>query len=129
MTFPLPESITAGVTTGHAADHQDIAKLLNSTANSQSGTTYTLALTDFGRVVETTNASAVTVTVPPNSSVAFPTGTIVEVLQTGAGQVTVAQGAGVTINTPTTLVLRAQWSSVVLRKRATDTWVLAGDTT
>ena len=129
MTFPLTESITAGTTTGHAADHIDIAKLLNSTVNSQSGTSYTLALTDFGRVVETTNGSAVTVTVPPNSSVAFPTGTIVEITQIGAGQVTVAQGSGVTINTPTTLVLRAQYSSVVLRKRSTDGWILAGDTT
>lgn len=129
MTFPLTETITAGTTTGHANDHQDIAKLLNSTINSQSGTTYTLALTDFGRVVETTSSSSVTVTVPTNASVAFAVGTVVEIVQVGTGVVTVAAAGGVTVNTPGTLVLRAQWSSVTLRKRATDTWLLAGDTT
>lgn len=129
MTFPLTESITAGVTTGHAADHVDIAKLLNSTINSQSGTTYTLALTDFGRVVETTSSSSVSVTVPPNSSVAVPVGSVVEIAQIGTGVVTVVAGAGVTINTPGTLVLRARYSSVAVRKQATDTWILAGDTT
>jgi hypothetical protein len=129
MTFPLPETITAGTTTGHAADHVDIHKLLNSTINSQSGTTYTLALTDFGKVVETTSASATTVTVPPNSSIAFPIGTAVDVTQMGTGTVTIAQGAGVTIRTPSTLVLRVQYSTISLRKRATDEWVLTGDTT
>jgi hypothetical protein len=129
MTFPLVESITAGTTIGHANDHVDIAKLLNSTVNSQSGTAYTLALTDFGRVIETTSASAVTVTVPPNSSVAFPIGTIVEVAQLAAGAVTIAQGSGVTIRVPTglSLALRAQYSSAVLRKRATDEWIIGGD--
>lgn len=98
-------------------------------ANNQTGTTYTLVLADAGKVVEANNASSVTVTVPPNSSVAFPVGTVVEVWQQGAGQVTVAAGGGVTVRTPGTLVLRTQYSAVTLRKRATNEWVLAGDTT
>jgi hypothetical protein len=126
MTFPLPESITAGVTTGHAADHADIAKLLNSTINSQSGTSYTLALTDFGRVVECTNASAVSVTVPPNSSVAFPVGSVVQVCQLGAGAVTLVAGSGVTLRTPASLQVAAQYGTAVLRKRAADEWVVGG---
>lgn len=88
---------------------------------------YTLVLGDAGKAVEMSNASAVIVTVPPNSSVAFPIGTVVELLQVGAGQVSVAAGAGVTINTASSLVARAQWAVLGLRKRATDAWVLSGD--
>lgn len=98
--------------------------------NPQTGTTYTLALADVNKVVEASNASAITVTVPPNSSVAFPVGSVLEVCQTGAGQVTVAPGSGVTLNSPAgALKTRVQYSSAVLRKRATDTWIVQGDTT
>jgi hypothetical protein len=96
--------------------------------NEQTGTTYTLALTDDGKVVEMNNASANTLTVPPNSSVAFPVGSQILVLQTGAGQTTVAAGAGVTVNSKDgNLKLSAQWSAATLIKRATDTWVAIGD--
>lgn len=90
-------------------------------------TSYTLVLADAGKLVEVANASANTLTVPPNSSVAFPVGTIIDVLQTGAGQTTLTAGAGVTINTAIGLKLRAQWSPASLIKRATDTWVALGD--
>lgn len=90
---------------------------------------YTLALTDMGRVVEVTKATAHVLTVPPNSSVAFPIGTVIEVLQYGAGQVTITPGSGVTIRTASSLTTRAQYSTVALRKRATDEWVAAGDLT
>jgi len=95
--------------------------------NQQSGTSYTLVLADRGKLVECSNASAITLTVPPNSSVAYPTGTVIDILQTGAGQVTVAPGSGVTINATPGLKLRTQWSSATLIKRSTDTWVLVGD--
>ena len=72
-------------------------------------------------------ASANTLTVPPNSSVAFPVGSQINVLQTGAGQCTITPGAGVTINGTPGLKTRAQWSYATLIKRATDTWVLVGD--
>lgn len=98
--------------------------------NAQTGTTYTFALTDANNtVVEMNNASAITATVPPNSSVAYPVGSMIQVLQTGAGQVTIAAGSGVTINASPGLKLRAQWSTASLLKRATDTWVLLGDVT
>ena len=96
--------------------------------NAQTGTTYTLALADASKAVECNNASAITLTVPPNSSVAFPTGTVIEVLQVGAGTVTLAPGAGVTLNNANGLKTSKQWSAVTLRKRATDTWLVAGDT-
>jgi hypothetical protein len=94
--------------------------------NSQTGTAYTLALSDAGKAIEINNAAANTLTVPANSSVAFPIGTIVDVFQTGAGQTTVAASAGVTINSTPGLKLSAQWATATLVKRGTDTWLLTG---
>jgi hypothetical protein len=95
--------------------------------NAQTGTTYTTVLADRSKLVTLDNASAVTVTIPPNSSVAYPTGTKIDLLAKGAGQVTVAAGSGVTVNSSQTLNLRAQWSAASVVKLATDTWVLLGD--
>jgi hypothetical protein len=98
--------------------------------NQQTGTTYTLVLADASnKLVELSNTAAITVTVPLNSSVAYPVGSQIMLLQTNTGQVTVAGAGGVTVNSNPGLKLRAQWSSATLIKRATDTWVLVGDTT
>jgi hypothetical protein len=72
-------------------------------------------------------ASGNNLTVPLNSTVAFPTGTQINILQTGAGQTTVVATGGVTINGTPGLKLRVQWSGATLIKRATDTWTLVGD--
>lgn len=96
--------------------------------NAQTGTTYTLVLADASKAVECSNASAITLTVPPNASVAFPVGTVIEVLQVGAGQVTLAPGSGVTLNNANGLKTSKQWSAVTLRKRDTNVWLVAGDT-
>lgn len=90
---------------------------------------YTLALADSGKVVEMNAASANNLTVPPNGSVAFPIGTIIEVLQLGIGQTTIVAGSGVTIRSSgSKMKLTGQYSSASLRKRATNEWVLNGDT-
>ncbi len=99
-------------------------------ANTQSGATtaYTLVLADSGAVVEMTSASTSTVTVPANSSVAFPIGTIIEVCQIGAGRITIAPANGsVQLLTASSLQTRAQYSSLTLRKRGTDQWIIGGD--
>jgi hypothetical protein len=101
----------------------------NANINPQTGTTYTLVLLDAGKMIEVSNTSAITVTVPLNSSVAFPTGTQINILQTNTGQITIAATGGVTINANPGLKLRAQWSFATLIKRAENTWVLVGDTT
>lgn len=88
---------------------------------------YTLVLSDKGKLVEMGVGTANNLTVPLNSSVAFPVGTEINILQTGAGQTTVVATGGVTINGTPGLKLRAQWSYATLIKRATDTWVLVGD--
>jgi hypothetical protein len=98
--------------------------------NAQTGTSYTLVLADASnKLVELSNTSAITVTVPLNSSVAYPVGSQIMLLQTNTGQVTVAGAGGVTVNSNPGLKLRAQWSSATLIKRAENTWVLVGDTT
>ena len=78
-------------------------------------------------LVECNKATGFTVTIPANSTTAFPVGTSIDILQVGAGQVTIAGAAGVTVNATPGLKLRAQWSSATLFKRATDTWVVMGD--
>lgn len=105
-----------------------VAAVQTVTATTQAGTSYILALADASTVVEFTSASAVTVTVPANASVAFPVGTLIELFQYGAGAVTVAAAGGVTIHsTDGLLSARTQYSTLSLRKRATNEWVLVGD--
>ena len=88
---------------------------------------YTLVLADDGKIVELSNSSAVTLTVPLAATVDFPVGTQITILQTGAGQVTIQPTSGVTINANPGYKLRAQWTAGTLIKRATNTWVLLGD--
>jgi len=95
--------------------------------NDQSGTTYTLVLLDDGKYVRLNNGSAITMTIPANSSVAFPIGTQIAIRQVGAGQVTLAAAGGVTVNTAETLLLRGAKSSASIIKVATDEWDLSGD--
>lgn len=98
------------------------------TANAQTGTSYTLVLGDAGKLVTVSNASTHTLTVPLNASVAYPTGTVINVARLGAGAVNVAATGGVTINSPgSVLGLRAQYSQATLVKTGTDTWLLGGD--
>ena len=88
---------------------------------------YTLVLSNADQIVEMNVGSANTLTIPPNSSVAFPVGTELTVLQTNTGQTTITPGLGVTINGTPGLKLRAQWSSAVLIQRSANTWVAIGD--
>lgn len=89
---------------------------------------YTLVLGDADLVVVGNKGTAMNLTVPLNSSVAYSTGTVIALHQRGAGQVTVVATGGVTINSPSgKLKLTGQYSSAALRKYGTDTWVLTGD--
>jgi DNA-binding IclR family transcriptional regulator len=96
--------------------------------NSQTGTTYTLAASDSQKLVSLDNASAVTVTVPPESSVNFAIGTQILLYQKGAGQVTVAAGSGVTVNSSDVATkTRLQYSVAGLMKVGSNSWLLFGD--
>lgn len=96
--------------------------------NAQTGTTYTIVLADAGKMVTLNNASAITVTLPQDSSVAIPIGHMVHFMWiTGAGQPTFTNGTGATVNGTPGLKLRAVWSTCTAIKRAANTWVLFGD--
>lgn len=95
--------------------------------NFQTGTSYALVLDDAFKLVAMNNANPNTLTVPPNSTAAFPVGTRIDLSQDGVGQTTIAAGSGVTIRAPETLKIRKQWGKATLIKRATDTWDLEGN--
>lgn len=116
-------TLTSPTVTGATINNSAV----NLTLNAQTGTAYTLALTDNGKLVTLNNASAITVTVPLNSSVAFPTGAQVSLARIGTGAVSVTGASGVTVNGTPTLNFRAQWSSATAIKIATDSWLLVGD--
>lgn len=98
-----------------------------SAINAQTGTTYTLVLGDASKLVTLSNASAITLTIPTNASVAYPVGTKIDLAQIGAGQVTVAGAGGVTVNATPGLKFVAQYSAATCIKTATDTWLLVGN--
>lgn len=94
----------------------------------QKSSAYAFALSDVGTVIESTSSGAVTFTVPPNSQTAFPIGSVIEVFQSAAGQATIGPGSGVTLRSNgNKYKTAAQYSTIRLRKRATDEWVLSGD--
>ena len=94
--------------------------LLAMTQNAQTGTTYTFVAADFTKLVTLSNASPVAVTLPLESSVPWPAGTQLRLLNQGAGTVTVAGAVGVTINgSPLTL---GQYKGANLIKTGTNTW-------
>lgn len=92
--------------------------------------TYTAVLTDDGKLVTMSNASANNFTVPPNSSVAFGIGTQLNIAQLGAGQTTIVAGAGVTLNSAgAKLKLNAQYAVATCVKTDTNTWFVVGNLT
>jgi hypothetical protein len=98
---------------------------------SQKTASYTLSsLTERDDLIEMGSATGVTLTIPTDATLNFPIGTSIDILQTGAGQVTIAPVSGtVTVNATPGLKLRTTWSSATLFKRAANTWVVFGDLT
>jgi len=125
------EATTDGTTYGNVVTTADSgtvsAGMIADVLFSAQTANYTLALSDKNKVVEMSNASATTLTIAADNSVNFPTGSQITILQTGAGQVTIAGASGVTVNATPGLKVRAQYSAVVALKRAANTWVVTGD--
>ena len=98
------------------------------TLKNETGTTYTLILTDASKFITFTNADAIAVTVPTNASVAFPIGTIISFQQGGAGQATFAGAAPPTLKSADNAYTTVKLYSVgCMVKIATDVWALGGD--
>lgn len=115
--------------TGPYTGAQVDAAVAGARVNAQTGTTYTPAIGDVNTVVTMDNAGANTLTIPANATVAFPIGTVISVIQLGAGTTTITGDTGVTINgvSAGAANLNAQHSASSLVKIATDVWNLAGD--
>ena len=126
--------ITGGGTSGSVGIAYDYAAGSKITTQAQTGTTYTFVLSDADqKLVTASNAAAQTYSIPTNASVAFAIGTVINIIQIGAGQVTIQ---AVTSGTTTVLSnggtaaapkLRGQYSAASLIKVATDVWYVVGD--
>jgi hypothetical protein len=122
ITTGTDSGLTGGVTSGTA----DLKLQLQ--FNAQTGTTYTLVVGDLNKLVTCSNASGITLTVPPS---VFSAGNQIHIQQIGAGQVTFAQGAGVTITstgaTASAPKLRARYSAATVICTASNTFTVVGD--
>lgn len=103
----------------------ELFALANIVPNVQTGTSYAAVLADANQIVTMDNASASTFTV---ASGIFAVGTVLTIIQLGAGQVTLT-ASGVTFHTAASLTTRAQYSTVSLTQVAAGVWIAAGDLT
>jgi len=117
--------LTGGGTSGAVTLSASIA------TNAQTGTTYTLALSDNGKLVTLSNASPIAVTIPLNSSIALPVGAVIMMSSFGAGAVTISGAGGVTVvstgATAASPVIRTQYSSVGAIQTSANNWLVIGD--
>lgn len=121
--------ITGGGTSGSVAIGYDSTAGTTLSLNAQTGTTYTLVIADAAnKLVQLNNAGAITLTVPPS---VFSVGQQINVYQRGAGQVTFAQGSGVTIRSTgavsTAPALRAQYSAATVICIGVSEFLIVGD--
>jgi hypothetical protein len=126
--MPYRQTFTAGqvLTAAQMNQLQESVWELDTTADTT--TAYTLVLGDAGKYVTLSNAAGITLTIPTNATVAFDVGTVVNVVQLGAGQVTIAGAGGVTVNSEgSKLKLKGQYAVASLLKTATNTWVALGN--
>lgn len=129
MANPLPRpTVLTALAIGPASN--SAVRVIPPSVDLISGTTYTLVLSDDGLWKSCTNGSAVTLTIPPNSSVGFPLYSSVIIEQAGAGTVTITAGAGVTIQSAGSLVnTNGQYAVVQIFQKSTDVWSLFGNLT
>jgi hypothetical protein len=140
VTLAIDTATTADLTTAQTLTNKTLTSptindpKLNLSINANTSTTYTFVLDDNGKLVTSNNASAQTLSIPTNASVAYPVGTQINVAWiTGAGQPTIQ---AVTSGTTTVLSTGATSAAPKLRvvnsvasciKIATDTWLVTGD--
>jgi hypothetical protein len=133
-TLSLPPTTTdtlAGIAATQTLTNKTLTSpKINLTLNAQTGTTYTLVAADSGKLVTSSNAAAVVITIPPS---VFAAGEQINVQSIGVGLTSFAQGAGVTITstgaTATAPILRAQYSACTIICTASNTFTVIGDLT
>lgn len=126
--------VNADINAAAAIDQSKVASLttdlaakfpLNVSTNAQTAS-YTLVAGDAQKIIEMNVSTANTLTIPLDSSVNFPVGTSIVVVQTGTGQTTIAGASGVTVNSFLGLKIIGRWAGCTLVKRAANTWVAVG---
>jgi hypothetical protein len=124
-------SVTAGAGLSGGGTSGALTLAVNTTPNAQTGTTYSTVLADNGKLVTLSNASAVAVTIPLNSSVAYPVGAQLNFAWVGVGAVTIQGASGVTLvstgATPAVPALRVRYSTATAIQTSTDNWLVVGD--
>jgi hypothetical protein len=124
-------SVTAGAGLTGGGSSGAVTLAANVATNAQTGTSYTLALSDNGKLVTLSNASPIAVTIPANGSVALPVGAVIMLATYGSGAVTVSGAGGVTVvsggATAASPVIRAQYSSVGCIQTSANNWLVIGD--
>jgi hypothetical protein len=147
VTLAINTAVTADLTTAQTLTNKTLTSptingatiatstltspIINLGITTDTSTAYTTVLSDNGKLITLSNASAITATIPPNSSVAYPVGAQLNFTQLGAGQVTFTQGAGVTIvstgATASAPKTRVQYSSATAIQTSANNWLVAGD--
>jgi len=121
------QTFTAGQTLTAAQMNTLQASDFNFTRNVQAGTSYTMVLSDKGKLLEFENTGSITLTIPTNAAAAFDIGDRVDVLLTSTGSLSIVGDTGVTLNAEGDLTtIASQWTRVTLIKRGTNSWVLTG---
>ena len=132
VTLAINTAVTADLTTAQTLTNKTLTSpLINLGITTDTSTGYTTVLSDNGKLITLSNASAITATIPPNASVAYPVGAQLNFVQLGVGQVTFTQGAGVTIvstgATASAPKTRARYSSATAIQTSANNWLVAGD--
>lgn len=100
---------------------------INTISIIQQSSSYTPTLLDRDRMIEMSSTLALNFNIPADSTVNYPVGTQIHILQTNTGQVTIAGIGGVSVNGSPGLRIRAQWCLATVIKRAPNLWVAVGD--
>lgn len=127
QSISLPAYIGDDVRSAFNAIDANLDDLYGANVVTETTTARTVALTDVGNHIRCSNASAVTVTVPPQADVAWTAGSFFYVEQNGTGQVTVAGGSGVTIRATPTAKTSARYGVLMVKRVASNEWIVTGD--
>jgi hypothetical protein len=132
VSLAIDTAVTADLTTAQTMTNKILTSpQINLGINAQTGTTYTPVLTDNGKIVTLSNASPIAVTIPLNSSVAYPVGAQLTFTSLGAGISTIQGAGGVTIVSTgavsTAPTIRTQYSTAAVIQLSANNWIVMGD--